>query len=268
MRPLTGWLFALGMTIAVLSAHAAVDAADGHHAAESRHITLAAAADLHYAMDKVIAAYRHEHPADSIDVVYGSSGQLLVQIEQGAPFELFFSADSDYPKQLLAHGNAGGQPVPYAVGRIVLWSASIDMHGVQLGDLVQPRFGRIAIANPQHAPYGKRAEQALHSAGIWDQLQSRLVYGENIGQTAQFAQSGNAQVGIIAQSLALDPAMAKGSYATVPATAYEPLLQSFVLTKRGAGSALAQDFAHYMQSAQARSILARYGFTLPDAADH
>ena len=268
MRIPPGWLFALGMAIAALSAHAAVDPVAGQRAVGSRHITLAAAADLHYAMDKVIAAYRHDHPADNIDVVYGASGQLLTQIEQGAPFELFFSADSDYPRQLVAHGSAGGQPVPYAVGRIVLWSASIDMHGVQLADLAQPRFGRIAIANPLHAPYGKRAEQALRSAGVWEQLQSRLVYGENIGQTAQFAQSGNARVGIVAQSLALDPAMARGSHALVPATAYQPLQQSFVLTRRGAGSALAQDFARYMQSAPARAILARYGFTLPGATDH
>ena len=265
MRILSGGLFALGMVFAALSVRAAVDQPGANPVAESRHITVAAAADLHYAMDHVIADYRHDHPGDVIDVVYGASGQLLTQIEQGAPFELFFSADSDYPKQLTAHGDAGGQPVPYAVGRIVLWSASIDMRGVQLADLAQPRFGRIAIANPQHAPYGKRAEQALRSAGVWDQLQQRLVYGENIAQTAQFAQSGNAQVGIIAQSLALDPAMAKGSYALVPPGAYEPLQQSFVLTKRGADNALAQDFAHFMQSAQARSILARYGFTLPGA---
>jgi molybdate transport system substrate-binding protein len=263
MRILSGWRFVLGMAIAALSMHAAATSAD-----QNRHITLAVAADLHYAMDKVIAAYRHDHPADSVDVVYGSSGQLLAQIEQGAPFELFFSADSDYPKQLIAHGNAGGPAVPYAVGHIVLWSASIDMHHVQLADLKQPRFGRIAIANPQHAPYGKRAEQALRSAGIWDQLQPRLVYGENIAQTAQFAQSGNAQVGIIAQSLALDPAMAKGSYALVPSSTYELLQQSFVLTKRGAANPLAQDFARYMQSAPARAILARYGFTLPSAANH
>ncbi len=260
------WLLAVVLTIAALSTHAAVDEAVTDRAVEGRHITVAAAADLHYALDKVIAAYRHDHPADNIDVVYGSSGKLLVQIEQGAPFDLFFSADSHFPEQLRARGSAGGQPVPYAVGRIVLWSASIDMHDVQLADLAQARFGRIAIANPRHAPYGMRAEQALRRAGIWDQLQSRLVYGENVGQTAQFAQSGNARVGVIAQSLALDPAMAKGSYALVPATAYEPLQQSFVLTRRGAGNALARDFAHYMQGAAARSILTRYGFTLPAAA--
>lgn len=259
MHLFTRWLFALGSTAVALTAHAAVGA-------QPRHITVAAAADLQYAMDRVVSAYRHAHPDDGIDVVYGSSGKLLVQIEQGAPFDLFFSANSDYPAQLLAHGDAGGQPVPYAVGHIVLWSASIDMRGVTLADLAQPRFGRIAIANPKHAPYGKRAEQALRSAGLWTQLQPRLVYGENIGQTAQFAQSGNAQVGIIAQSLALDPSMAHGSYAPVPATAYQPLQQSFVLTRRGAGNPLAQDFARYVQGAQARAILVRYGFAVPDAA--
>ncbi|HVC16359.1 MAG TPA: molybdate ABC transporter substrate-binding protein [Rhodanobacter sp.] len=256
MRMFFCCLVALGVLIAPLSAQAG----------NGRHITIAAAADLRFAMDAVVASYRQEHPADAIDVVYGSSGKLLTQIEQGAPFELFFSADSGYPQQLVAHGQAGGQPVPYALGGIVLWSASIDMRKVQVGDLLQPRFGRIAIANPQHAPYGKRAEQALRAAGIWDQLQSRLVYGENIAQTAQFAQSGNAGVGIVAQSLMLDPAMAGGSYVEVPAAAYEPLRQSFVLTRRGAGNPLARDFEHYMQGARARGILVRYGFHLPDAA--
>lgn len=230
-------------------------------------ITVAAAADLHGAMDKVVEAYRHDHPDATIDVVYGASGNLLTQIEQGAPFELFFSADSGYPQQLVAHGKAGGTPVPYAMGHLVMWSASIDMTRVQVADLAQPRFGRIAIANPQHAPYGKRAEQALRAAGIWDQVQTRLVFGENIGQTAQFAQSGNVQVGLIAESLAM-ASPGKGSYALVPASLYEPLQQSFVLTQRGAGSALAKDFARYVQGDSGHAILARYGFNPPDAAGH
>ena len=137
------------------------------HAASSPQMTIAAAADLHNAMDDVVAAYRRDHPTTAINVVYGSSGALLAQIEQGAPFDLFFSADSDYPHQLIAHGQAGGQSIPYAVGHLVLWSASIDMRGVRLTDLAQSRFGRIAIANPTHAPYGKRAEQALRGAGVW-----------------------------------------------------------------------------------------------------
>ncbi|HET6552699.1 MAG TPA: molybdate ABC transporter substrate-binding protein [Dyella sp.] len=232
--------------------------------AEDQHITIAAAADLHDAMDKLIASYRRNHPGATLEVVYGASGMLLNQIEQGAPFELFFSADSSYPQQLVAHGKAGGTPVPYAMGHLVMWSASIDMSQVKVADLSQQRFGRIAIANPQHAPYGKRAEQALRAAGVWDAVQARLVYGENIAQTAQFAQSGNATVGLIAESLA-KASPVKGSYALVPATMHEPLKQSFVLTQRGAGNALAKDFASYVQSPPARAILAGYGFSLPGA---
>lgn len=239
----------------------------GSVALADEHITVAAAADLHQAMDQLAAAYQQEHAGSRIDVVYGSSGTLLTQIEQGAPFELFFSADSSYPQQLVADGKAGGTPVPYALGHLVMWSASIDMHGVQVADLAQPRFARIAIANPQHAPYGKRAEEALRAAGVWDQVQSRLVFGDNIAQTAQFAQSGNVQVGLVAESLVL-AAPGKGSYAPVPTSLHEPLRQSFVVTKRGAGNALAKDFASYVQLAPARAILARYGFSLPDEAEH
>lgn len=231
------------------------------------HITVAAAADLHQAMDEVVAAYRHDYPDSRIDVTYGSSGNLLTQIEQGAPFEIFFSADSSYPQQLVEHGKASGTPVLYALGHLVMWSASIDMKGVQVADLAQAKFGRIAIANPQHAPYGKRAEQALRAAGIWDQVQSRLVFGDNIAQTAQFAQSGNAQVGLVAESLALGSSV-KGSFVAVPPSLYEPLKQSFVITQRGAGNALAQDFARYVQSAPAKAILSRYGFELPADATH
>jgi molybdate transport system substrate-binding protein len=237
------------------------------HAAPSAQMTIAAAADLHQAMDDIVTAYRRDHPAASIKVVYGASGVLLTQIEQGAPFDVFFSADSDYPRKLIADGQAGGPAVAYGVGHLVLWSGSLDMHGVRVADLVQPRFGRIAIANPEHAPYGKRAEQALRGAGVWDTLQPRLVYGENIAQTAEFARSGAAQVGIIALSLALDPG-AKGTYVAVPDSAFQPLVQSFVLTKQGAGNDLAQDFERYVQHAPARATLARYGFSRPASDAH
>jgi len=250
-------LLVLGMAWASTSMAAPVDA----------HITIAAAADLHQALDDVVAAYRHEHPASKIDVVYGSSGNLLTQIEQGAPFEIFFSADSNYPQQLVEHGKASGKPVPYAYGHLVMWSASIDMKGVQVADLAQSRFGRIAIANPQHAPYGKRAEQALRAAGVWDKVQSRLVFGDNIGQTAQFAQSGNAQVGLVAESLVINSPV-KGTSTPVDPSLYEPLKQSFVITQRGANSALAQDFARYVQGDQGKALLARYGFNLPDDEAH
>jgi molybdate transport system substrate-binding protein len=254
MRALLGGLVALAWTLSV-------------HASQPRHLTVAAAADLRYALDAVITAYHRTHPQDAIEVTYGSSGKLLAQIEQGAPFELFFSADSDYPKQLVAAGAAGGDPVPYALGHIVIWSASVDASKLTVADLAKPSFEHIAIANPEHAPYGKRAEQALRAAGIWDAVRPRLVYGDSIAQTAQFVASGNAKVGIIAQSLALDPQMAKkGGYAVIPAALYQPLLQSFVVTRRGADNALAHDFAQYVQSAEARDVLGRYGFNLPSAA--
>ena len=232
--------------------------------ADDDHITVAAAADLHNVMYKIVAAYQKDHPDSRIDVVFSSSGNLLTLIEEGAPFELFFSADSSYPKQLVDHGKAGGQPVPYANGHLVLWSASIDMSDVQVADLAQPRFEHIAIANPQHAPYGKRAEQALRAAGIWDAVQSRLVLGNDIAQTAQFAQSGSAQVGIIAESLAM-ASPDEGSYVVVPPSLYEPLVQSFVLTLRGEDNPLAQDFATYAQGPEARAIFEKNGFSLPDA---
>ncbi|MEO8999785.1 MAG: molybdate ABC transporter substrate-binding protein [Rhodanobacter sp.] len=256
-RALFGGLLALALTASVHTARAS----------QPRHVTIAAAADLHYALDAVIGAYQRTHPQDSIAVTYGSSGTLLAQIEQGAPFELFFSADSEYPKQLLAAGAASGEPVPYALGHIVIWSASVDAGRLTVADLAEPSFDRIAIANPRHAPYGKRAEQALRAAGVWEAVQSRLVYGDNIAQTAQFIVSGNARVGIIALSLALDPQMAaKGSYAVIPASLYQPLLQNFVVTRRGADNTLAHDFARFMQSGAARAVLSRYGFSMPNAA--
>lgn len=257
MRRLLQGLLAVGALCASVAMAAPAD----------HRITVAAAADLHQALDEVVAAYQHDHPGSRIDVSYGSSGNLLTQIEQGAPFELFFSADSNYPQQLVDHGKAGGAPMPYAFGHLVMWSASIDMTNVKVADLAQAKFGRIAIANPQHAPYGKRAEQALRAAGVWDQVQSRLVFGDNIGQTAQFAQSGNAQVGLVAESLVLHSPV-KGSYAPVPPSLYEPLKQSFVLTLKGKDNPLAQDFARYVQVGQGKAILSRYGFNLPDDAAH
>jgi molybdate transport system substrate-binding protein len=140
------------------------------------------------------------------------------------------------------------------------------MTNVQVADLAQSRFGRIAIANPQHAPYGKRAEQALRKAGVWDKVQARLVYGDNISQTAEFAQSGNAQVGLLAESLVL-ASPGKGSYVAVPQALYEPLRQSFVVTQRGANNPLAKDFARFVQGAQARAILSHFGFSLPGNAE-
>jgi len=227
-------------------------------------LTIAAAADLKFAMEEIVTAFRKAHPDDKVDVIFGSSGKFNTQIQQGAPFDLYFSADIAFPRTLAEQGLAAGPVKPYAIGRIVLWSNVRDASTMTLKDLTNPAIGKIAIANPQHAPYGKRAEEALRSVGIWDQLQDRLVRGENIAQTAQFVQTGNAEVGIIALSLALNPALAKeGGYHLIDDRLHEPLEQGFIITRRAADNPLAAAFADFMGKTEARAIMIHYGFVLP-----
>lgn len=230
-------------------------------------LRVAAAADLKFAMDEIVAGFKQVHPDADVQVTYGSSGNFKTQILQGAPFDLYFSADIAYPQQIKDAGLAASDVRPYATGRIVLWSAKLDASKVRLTDLTAPAFARIAIANPQHAPYGKRAEQALRASGVWGKVEPKLIYGENIAQTAQFAQSGNAQVGIIALSLALSPELAKqGGYYLIPQSLHSALEQGYIITKAGGDKPLAKDFADYIASKSARAIMVRYGFVLPGEA--
>jgi molybdate transport system substrate-binding protein len=230
-------------------------------------ITVAAAADLKFAMDEITAAFRQANPDDVVEVIYGSSGKFNTQIRQGAPYDLYFSADIAFPRALAKAGLAASEVTPYALGRIVLWSANMDASQMALGSLEDEKITRIAIANPRHAPYGKRAEEALRAAGLWERLEPKLVYGENIAQTAQFVQSGNAQVGIIALALAVSPELAgKGGYWLIPNNLHEPLEQGFIITKRATGKLLAQRFADFIQSQKARTVMTKYGFVLPDQA--
>jgi molybdate transport system substrate-binding protein len=232
------------------------------HAEEK--ITIAAAADLQFALDEIVVLFKSSHPAVQIETIYGSSGNFSTQIRQGAPYDLYYSADIAYPRALKAEGFAASEVQPYAVGRIVLWSPSRDAGKMTLADLTDPAIRKIAIANPKHAPYGKRAEEALKAAGVWEKVESKLVYGENIVQTAQFVQTGNAQVGIIALSLALGPELSKqGSYALIPDKLHQPLEQGFIITKHAADNLQAQAFARFMAGKEARTIMTRYGFVLP-----
>lgn len=227
-------------------------------------VTIAAAADLKFAMDEIASSFRSAHPGDEVELIYGSSGKFQTQIQQGAPFDIFFSADVGFARELKAAGQAISEPKLYAIGRIVLWSAARDASKLTLASLIDPSIQKIAIANPQHAPYGKRAEEALRWAGLWDQLQSKLVFGENIAQTAQYVQSGAADVGIIALSLAINQELAsKGGYWLVPDNLHSPLEQAYVITKHGEGNTLATAFAAYMETPDARHIMSRYGFVLP-----
>jgi len=232
--------------------------------ARAEKVTVAAAADLKFAMDEIVAAYQKANPGDAVKVVYGSSGKFHTQIRQGAPYDLFFSADIAYPRALTMAGYASSEAKPYAMGRLVLWSAGLEAERMTLLSLADPQISRIAIANPRHAPYGQRALEALKASGLWEKIAAKLVYGENVAQAAQFVQSGNAQVGIIALSLALNPELApQGGYWLIPASLHTPLEQGYVITKRAAGNAAAKRFAGFMENQAARTALARYGFTLP-----
>lgn len=235
--------------------------------AHAEKVTIAAAADLKFAMDEIVATFKKVNPSDELDVIYGSSGKFHTQIQQGAPYDLFFSADIGFPRELAKAGFAASEVKPYAFGRIVLWSTSMDASKMTLVSLTDPKIVRVAIANPKHAPYGKRAEEALRAAGLWEKIEPKLVYGENIAHTAQFVQTANAQVGIIALSLALNPELAnKGGYWLIPDKLHDPLEQGFVITKRADGNALAKRFADYMGSKPARAVMMKYGFALPGEA--
>lgn len=237
--------------------------------AQAEKITIAAAADLKFAMDELLIEFRQAHPKDKVEVIYGSSGKFHTQIQQGAPFDLYFSADIQFPRLLAKAGFAASEVIPHALGRLVLWSATQDASKMTLNSLTDPAIKRIAIANPTFAPYGKRAVEALKQSGLWDKVQHKLVYGENIAHTAQFVQTGNAQVGIIALALALNPQLAsKGGYWLVPDELHAPLEQGFIITKRAEKNALAKQFAAYMESEPARAVMVRYGFVVPEATAH
>lgn len=229
-------------------------------------LNIAAAADLRFALDEIVVLFKRADPAAQIETSYGSSGQFSTQIRQGAPYDMFFSADSDYPRALKAEGYSASEVQTYGIGRLVLWASSRNIATLTLQDLRDPGIRKIAIANPQHAPYGKRAEQALKAAGVWEELKPKLVYGENIAQAAQYVQSGNAQVGIIALSQALSPELG-GSHALIPDRLYQPLVQGFIITRHGGANPLAREFALFIAGKEAREVMSRYGFALPGKAE-
>jgi molybdate transport system substrate-binding protein len=233
--------------------------------AQSRPLTIAAASDLRYAMQALQAEYARQHPGDDVRVIFGSSGKFSTQIENGAPFDLFFSADESFPQRLHARGFAATAPRHYGLGRLVLWIQSDAAEAPALADLAAPRFARIAIANPQHAPYGMRAEEALRGAGLWDTVQPRLVMGENISQAAQMVHSGAADIGIVALALMFgDDLRGRGRYTLVDDALHTPLWQAFIVTRRAAGDPRAARFADFVLSEAGRAILASYGFVLPE----
>ncbi|WP_338072041.1 molybdate ABC transporter substrate-binding protein [Billgrantia bachuensis] len=225
---------------------------------------IAAASDLRFALEEILETFAADHPEHPVEIVYGSSGRFRSQIENGAPFDLYFSADIAYPRALEEAGHAASEVIPYAEGRIVLWSDGLDASELTLDSLRDERFRRIAIANPRHAPYGARAREALIASGLWETLEPRLVFGENIAHTMQLVQSGAAEVGIIALALARNPAMLdRGSYYLIDEALHAPLEQGFIITRHGGDHPTAKLFAEAMQSPEARDIMRAYGFVLP-----
>lgn len=228
-------------------------------------ITVAAAADLKFAMDEVVTAFKKSNPTEEVEVIYGSSGKAHTQIQQGAPYDLYFSADVAFPQELIKGGFAAStEVIPYALGRIVLWSSSRDASKMTLASLTDPQITHIAIANPKHAPYGKRAEEALRASKLWEKVEPKMIYGENITQSAQFVQTGNAEVGILALSIAMAPELSsKGGHYLIPDNLHEPLNQGFIILKRAENNKLAKQFADYMGSKETRAVMTKYGFVLP-----
>jgi molybdate transport system substrate-binding protein len=228
---------------------------------------VAAASDLKFALEAAAAQFALQSGA-RVDLVFGSSGNLTRQLIDGAPFELFLSADEAFVDKLVDAGLTRDRGVLYAIGRIVLFAP----HGSPLAVderldglralLARGRLTRFAIANPEHAPYGRAAEAALRARGLWEPLQPALVLGENIAQAAQFATTGNAAGGIVAYSLVLAPPLSdRGTYVLLPDSFHPPLRQRMVLLKRA--SVTAERFYQYLQQPPGREILRRYGFTVP-----
>jgi len=202
-----------------------------------------------------------------IVIISGSSGKLYAQIQHGAPFDLFFSADQHRPELLEKEGTAiKGSRFPYAVGQLTLWSPEANfIHSDVKNTLTHQSFAHLAIANPKTAPYGRAAEQTLRSLGLWERIKPRLVYGENIAQTFQFVSSHNAELGFVAHSQVLSSNVQQlGSRWDVPPTLHDPVIQEAVLLNRGATNAAARAFLEYMNTPSAHAIIRQHGYGIPD----
>jgi molybdate transport system substrate-binding protein len=256
------WLAFAGVILAGFQAFAA-----GEDPTPPAVLTIAAAADLRFALDDLVKDFEGQYPAAKINVTYGSSGNFFAQFQNGAPFDLFFSADIEYPRKLAERGLAADDVFLYAIGCIVVWvpkdsPVAVDKLGIKA--LLEPSIRKIAVANPEHAPYGRAAVAALKALNVYDQVASRLVYGENIAQTAQFVQSGAADVGILALSLAVAPQMRDaGRFWQVPLDAYPRMEQGGIILKSSKNLATARAFRDFVLGDHGSEVLKQYGFYLP-----
>ena len=238
----------------------------GLRAAET--VAIAAAANLIYVMEPLKVAFNQAQPDVRLKVTTGASGNLFAQIQHGAPFDVFLSADTEYPHQLVGAKLGDGSTLrTFAVGRLVAWTMHPEL---EIGDLRtairSPRVQKIAIAQPKTAPYGRAAQAALEKLGVRSDVERKLVIGESITQTAQFVETGNADLGFVALSLVLSPKLAlRGHWVEVPRELYAgiPLDHAVVLTNRGARNAAAKRFLDFLQSDAAKKILRTFGYGSP-----
>ena len=231
-------------------------------------LTVAAASDLSHSIGELTEAFRKQVPGAHIKTSLGASGNFFAQIKHGAPFDVFLSADLMYPTRLASEGAADAATLrTYAIGRLAVWSLD-PRFDLRQGMAVfkDARLTRVAIANPEVAPYGRAARAAMQQHGVWDAVKGKLVMGENVAQTAQFIQTGNAQVGVVSYATVLAPRLqGVGSYYLVPQAGLAPIEQGAVITRHGKANSLAPRFMQFLQSPAARAILQRHGFALPRA---
>lgn len=261
---------ALGLAgVAVAVAMVAVTAAAGcgkqSAGGSAGAIRVAAAADLAFAFKEIGAEFQ-KATGTKVSFTFGSTGQLAQQISEGAPYDVFAAANVSYVQDTVkADACDGATMALYARGRIAMWSKKGGAAPpATLGELTDARFVKIAIANPEHAPYGKAAKQALETAGVWEAVKPKVVYGENVQQTLQFAQTDNAEVAIVALSLAT--VSDEGTYTTIDEAQHKPIDQALVVCKRGKDKNAALAFTKYVGSAEGRAIMQKYGFLLPGEA--
>src|SRR5580704_4606955 len=235
----------------------------------AQEITVAAAADLQFAMEDVAARFQKQ-TGKSVKVVYGSSGNFFQQIQNGAPFDVFFSANLEYAKKLEAAGSTEpGSYYEYAKGKIVMWVPNDSKLELKSGirALLDPSVKKIAVANPQHAPYGQAAVAAMQKENVYGKVKDKFVLGENISQTAAFVLSGSADVAIVALSLALSPNMKdKGRYAEIPSDDYPPIEQACVILGSSKNKDTARQFVAFVKTAAVTEVLRSYGFDVPSGS--
>jgi len=234
-----------------------------------RTLTIAAASDLKFALDEAIRQFKAQHPDIDAQPIYGSSGNFYTQITNNAPFDVFMSADMEYPRNLEKNGLVlEGTEFTYAVGRLAVWArydSPLDVPGLGMQVLLDPSIKKISIANPEHAPYGRAAVATMQKFDVYEKVKDKFVMGENVSQALEFIDSGTAQAGIVAMSLATAPNVrSRGKYFEIPLDSYPRMDQGGVILRNVRDREAAEQFRTFVISPECRTIFKQFGFYLPE----